>query len=106
MLVVLDKYVAVMRLYTKTGAQTSLDKLIPHALDAFTADLIVQDLAITRPFAELAVKICYSNHQDIINLYKYHLLSITLDNLLVKTSTQTMESITFPIFAFGITINS
>lgn len=70
-LTAMDKYISVMRIYTKTNGITGLDRLIPHALDVLTADLSVQDLAIARPFAEHAIQICYPDRPDVIDLYKY-----------------------------------
>jgi len=105
-LVAWDKYLAVMRMYTKTGAMTGTDKLIPHALDAFSGDLIIQDLAIARPFAEHAVDICYPGRKDIMELYKYRLFVNNTKDFDSKDLTHIMEGLTLPIFTFGIGINS
>ena len=48
---VMGDYCALMVRYTKTGSMQKHDRTIPHALDAVTADLMVQDHAIARPFA-------------------------------------------------------
>lgn len=101
-----DKYITVMRMYTKTGAMTGNDKLIPHALDAFSSDLIIQDLAIARPFAELAVHVCYPGRKDIIELYRNRLYVNNTKDFDGKDLTHLMEGLTIPIFNFGITINS
>jgi hypothetical protein len=58
-LVILGKHVAMLCLYSKTGALTGKDKLIPHSLDAVTGDILIQDLALARPFAEFAASICF-----------------------------------------------
>jgi hypothetical protein len=102
----LDKYISVMRLYTKTGALTGVDKLIPHALDALTADLLIQDLAVARPFAELAIQMCHPNRDDIKDLYKYRLFVNNTKAFAAHDLTGIMESLTLPIVAFGIGINS
>ncbi|TFY50993.1 hypothetical protein EVG20_g11219, partial [Dentipellis fragilis] len=68
-LVVLDKYLSVLRTYHKSAALIGHDKLIPHAIDACTTDLLIQDLAFARPFAELAVQICWPNNDYIRELY-------------------------------------
>jgi hypothetical protein len=102
----LDKYVSVMRLYTKTGAITGTDKLIPHALDALTADLLIQDLALARPFAEHVVQMCYPNRDDIRDLYKYRLFVNNTKEFAAHDLTGIMEGLTLPILGFGVGINS
>ncbi|KAG2001639.1 helicase domain-containing protein [Coprinopsis cinerea AmutBmut pab1-1] len=52
---------------------TGFDKVLPHSLDAVTSDLLIQDLAIARPFAELAANICFPNNPDVLRLYDTHL---------------------------------
>ena len=70
---VMGKYLAILCRYHKSQNMTSKDKLIPHATDAFTTSLIIQDLAIARPFAELAVHICFPNRLDMQSLYRTYL---------------------------------
>ncbi|KIK25617.1 hypothetical protein PISMIDRAFT_22752 [Pisolithus microcarpus 441] len=53
--VILGRHVALLHCYHKSAAMTGHEKLIPHALDALTGDLLVQSLALARPFAELAI---------------------------------------------------
>lgn len=48
----LGRFVAVVRQYDKTTNNMQGDRLIPHALSAVTADLIVQIHALARPFAQ------------------------------------------------------
>lgn len=68
--VAMGKYLVFLCMYHKGSALTGKDKLIPHALDAFTSDLLVQDLAIARPFAELAVHVCYPDNTSIAKMYR------------------------------------
>jgi hypothetical protein len=105
-LVALDKYIALMRMYTKTGATTGVDKLIPHGLDAVTADLMIQDLAIARPFAELAVNICYPNDANIKNLYKFQLFVNHTKGFDSTDLTDIMKRLTLPVLGFGVGINA
>jgi hypothetical protein len=105
-LTALDKYLAVMRLYTKTRAFTGVDKLIPHALDAFTADLTIQDLAIARPFAEMVVQLCFPNRLEVKQLYKDRLFVNHTKEFTSTDLTHYMETLTLPISSFGININS
>lgn len=102
----LDKYIGLMWMYTKIGATSGADKLIPHGLDAVTADLTVQDLAISRPFAELAVNVCYPDRADIKHLYKFQLFVNNTKSFDASDLTDIMKRITLPVLGFGIGINA
>lgn len=78
------KYIAMLVTYHKGSALTGEDKLIPHAFDAITSDLLVQDLGIARPFAELAVHICFPDNRDIRKIYQDNLF-VNYDRLFVTT---------------------
>jgi len=69
-LYVMGKYLATLCRYHKSQNNTMQDKLIPHALDGLCSDLIVQDLAIARPFAELASYICFPNKPEVQACYR------------------------------------
>jgi hypothetical protein len=69
-LYVMGKFLATLCRYHKSQNNTMQDKLIPHALDGLCSDLIVQDLAIARPFAELASYICFPNKPEIQACYR------------------------------------
>ncbi|KAG2063234.1 hypothetical protein BDR04DRAFT_1123399, partial [Suillus decipiens] len=84
-LVILGKHITMLCLYCKTSALTGKDKLIPHSLDAVTGDILIQDLALARPFAEFAASICFPNHAEVLQLYRQHIL---------------------PFLNYGLTINS
>ncbi|KIM35208.1 hypothetical protein M413DRAFT_32674 [Hebeloma cylindrosporum] len=72
-LVFFGTFATLLCTYTKTSAATCSDKCIPHALDGFSSDLLVQDMAITRPFAEFAAHLSYHNPGLIVHLYRNHL---------------------------------
>ena len=72
-LVVFGEYLTLLCTYQKTSALTGNDRCIPHALDAFSSDLMVQSLAIARPFAIFAVLLIYPGQPDVIQLYQKHL---------------------------------
>ncbi|KAI5991776.1 hypothetical protein EDC04DRAFT_2613713 [Pisolithus marmoratus] len=55
-LMVFGKHVTLLGQYSKMSALTGQDKLIPHALDALTSDILIQDLALACPFAEIAAR--------------------------------------------------
>ncbi|THH16280.1 hypothetical protein EUX98_g9326, partial [Antrodiella citrinella] len=72
-LCVLGTHVAMIRTYSKTSAITRMDKVIPHSLDAFTANMMVQNLALVRPFALRAAAICYPGQPEILQIYQQNL---------------------------------
>ncbi|KAF9474387.1 hypothetical protein BDN70DRAFT_898983, partial [Pholiota conissans] len=71
-LVVFDRHVTVLCTYQKTSSLSGNDKCIPHALTGFGADLLVQDLAIARPFAEVAALVSYPVSLNVLRLLKTH----------------------------------
>jgi hypothetical protein len=103
---VLDQYIAVTRMYTKTGSITGVDRLIPHGLDAFTADMMIQDLAIARPFAELAINICYPNNDKIQELYQYRLFVNHTKEFVGADLTHVMTGLSLDACEFAIGINA
>lgn len=56
--------------YSKTGSITGQDKLVLHALSAFSSDLMIQNHAIARPMAKLACHIVYPRDAAKMDLYK------------------------------------
>ncbi|KAG5335205.1 hypothetical protein C0989_001870 [Termitomyces sp. Mn162] len=83
--VAFGKYLAMLVTYHKGTALTGSEKLIPHAFDGVTSDLIIQNLAIARPFAQLAAFICHHDSPDIRQLYRDHLF---VNNGKLFTSTE------------------
>ena len=72
-LVVFGHHIALLCTYIKTSNTTGIDKLIPHALGAFQSDLFVQDLAIARPFAKIAARVCHPKRIDVQQRFDTHL---------------------------------
>ena len=103
-LYMIGNHLAIMCQYHKSASITGKDKLIPHALDAVTSDLIIQDLAIARPFAELAAYICYPNNVDIQHRYHSHLFINNKKLFDTPHLTTLIKSYTLPVFnaAFGV----
>ena len=67
------KCLMLLRTYGKTTSITGKDRLIPHALDSVTADIILRELIIARPFACLAAEICFPDQPEIANRYQSYL---------------------------------
>ncbi|KAI6006426.1 hypothetical protein EDC04DRAFT_2611447 [Pisolithus marmoratus] len=68
-LAVLGKHISLLCQYLKTSTLTGKDKLIPHALDGITSDILDQDLALERPFAEVAARACFPDKPEVADLY-------------------------------------
>lgn len=81
---------------------TGINKLIPHALDAPTADIIIQDLALIHPFAELAIQICFPDNTAMMYLYCHYLFINYNKPFDTLTVTNYMCSLTSPICSFPI----
>ena len=91
--------------YSKTTAFTGEDKLIPHGLDAVTSDILLQDLSLARPFAEIASKICFNDH-NITMLYRNHLF-VNFDRLFTTDDlSQVMTQHSQPFIDFPLTVSS
>ncbi|KAG1723163.1 hypothetical protein EDD22DRAFT_790177, partial [Suillus occidentalis] len=105
-LVILGKHVAMLCLYSKTGALTGRDKLIPHSLDAVTGDILIQDLALARPFAEFAASVCFLDNAQVKELYRQQMF-IKFDRLFNSSDlSSTMTRHSLPTLNYGLTINS
>ncbi|KAG2365348.1 hypothetical protein BDR07DRAFT_1277326, partial [Suillus spraguei] len=105
-LVMLGKHITMLCLYSKTSALTGKDKMIPHSLDAVTGDILIQDLALARPFAEFAASICFPNHAEVMQLYRQHMF-IRFDKLFNSSDlSSVMTRHSLPFLNYGLTINS
>lgn len=100
-LILMGHHLAVLCQYHKSASITGTDKLTPHSLDAVTSDLIFQDLAIARPFAELAAYICYPHDLEV--QHRYHSYLFINNKKLFDTPqlTKHLKSYTLPIFQVG-----
>ncbi|KAG2088572.1 uncharacterized protein F5147DRAFT_525879, partial [Suillus discolor] len=105
-LVMLGKNLTMLRTYHKSGALSGMDKLIPHSIDGVTGDLIIQDLALTRPFAEIAAYNCYHDRPAIKEMYQTHLFVNNQKLFNTDQLTATMARISIPFLGFGLGVNS
>ena len=68
-LMVFGHHTTLLTQYSKTTALTGHEKLVPHSLDAVTSDILIQDLALAQPFAQIGVRACFQN-EEVAQLYK------------------------------------
>jgi hypothetical protein len=99
------KHIAVLRMYHKSGALSGVDKLIPHALDAFTSDLVIQDLALARPFARFVVGLCFPDSPDIARVYRDLLFVRNGREFTTADLSASMVQFTFPIVGLEMAVN-
>lgn len=79
-LVTIGNHLIMLRTYAKTTIISGTDRVIPHSLDGFESDLLLQDLALARPFAEFAAHVCWPKDAGKLELYQYHLF-VNIDKL-------------------------
>ncbi|KAG2741288.1 hypothetical protein P692DRAFT_201655850, partial [Suillus brevipes Sb2] len=105
-LVVLGKHVTMLCMYSKTSAMTGQDKLVPHSLDAVTSDILIQDLALARPFAEFAAHVCFPEDEAMKDRYRNQLF-VNFKKSFDSTHLSTvMTRHSLPHLNYGLTINS
>lgn len=74
-LYLMGKHLAYLCQYHKSSALTLKDKTIPHAFDAHTSDMLIQNLAIARPFAQFAAFLCFPENPSVHQLYDSQLFA-------------------------------
>ena len=104
-LYIMGSHLAVVCQYHKSGSITGKDKVIPHSLDAVTSDLLIQDLSIARPFAELAAYICYPCHPDVQAYYNNYLFVNNKDLFTTTQLTNILKTYTLPVYDVGLGVN-
>ena len=101
----LDKYLSIIRMYHKGSNLTGQDKLLPHAVDGFTSDIMVQDLALARPFAEMAIHICYPEDKDLKLMYQQSLFVNHKRLFTTEDLTDIMKKYTLPMIGLGLGVS-
>ncbi|KAG1761223.1 hypothetical protein EDD22DRAFT_954204 [Suillus occidentalis] len=99
-LVMLGKNLTMLRMYHKGTALSGTDKLIPHSIDGVMADIMIQDLTLTRPFAEVAAHICYPDKPLIKESYQTQIFVnnhklFTTDQLSTTMARESMDRLGF-----------
>ena len=83
-LVYVGNHMTMIRHYSKTSHLTGQDRVIPHSLDAFTSDLLLQNLVLARPFAELVIMELYPTAKQLHSLF-YNNLFVRHDRLFTSS---------------------
>ena len=105
-LVILGKHVTMPCIYQKTSAITRKDKMISHSLDAVTSDILIQDLALARAFAEFAAYTCFPDKPEVKEIHCDQLFVNyqRLFNSSDLSAIMTCHSLSF--LQYGLMINS
>ncbi|KAF9523204.1 hypothetical protein CPB83DRAFT_899020 [Crepidotus variabilis] len=99
-------YIVLMSTYLKTSSQTRSDKLIPHALSAFAADLLVQDLAFARPFAQMAARSVYISQPEVYQRYDTHIFINHMKLFTTENITVRLRTLSAPTMDLELNISS
>ncbi|KAK7437681.1 hypothetical protein VKT23_018397 [Stygiomarasmius scandens] len=70
-LYIIDNFVVLAGIYNKTSYLKGHDNLVPRALDAFTATLVLNDLIYLRPLAQFATYLVFPKDSPAQSLYKH-----------------------------------
>ncbi|KAI6142054.1 hypothetical protein BKA82DRAFT_28410 [Pisolithus tinctorius] len=103
-LVVFGQHLTLLCQYSKTTALTGNERLIPHGLDAVTSDILIQDLAMARPFAQIAAKVLFDD-PAITRLYKEMLFVNFNRTFTSEDLSAVMAKYSLPRINFSLTIN-
>lgn len=103
-LMIFGQHVTLLCQYSKTSSLVGNDKLIPHGLDAVTSDILIQDLAMARPFAQIAARLC-SHSQEAVQLYKDQLFMNYGKTFTSQDLSSVMAKFSLPRIQFSLTIN-
>lgn len=104
--VMFGNYATVLCTYQKTSALLGNDRIIPHALDAFMSDLIIQNSAIALPFAEIAAHICFHNSAKVLQLYRTNVFVNYQRLFTTEDLTSILERITLTHLKVKLGVNS
>ncbi|KAJ7051676.1 hypothetical protein C8F01DRAFT_1091383 [Mycena amicta] len=92
----LGKFVALIRQYTKTTAISGADSLIPHGLNGFTADLVIQLHTLARPVARLFAVRYMPDFTDAVFNYAHLLFAGFGREFVTKDLSKLMASEMYP----------
>jgi hypothetical protein len=101
----MGNHLAILRQYHKSSSISGVDIVIPHSVDAVTSDLIIQNLAIARPFAEIAAYICYPDNNDVQGRYNSCLFINNKELFTTTGLTNLMKTLTQKNLSIGLGVN-
>jgi hypothetical protein len=101
---ILDNYIAIVRQYHKSAQLTGQDTFIPHALDGVMSDLLIQDLALAKPFAQFAAHLCFPDQPKIQEMYRDYLFVNNTQLFTVESMTEALKDYTLPVLGIPLGI--
>ncbi|KAH7868510.1 uncharacterized protein C8R40DRAFT_1061908, partial [Lentinula edodes] len=102
----LGKFVAMVREYSKTTNIMQADKVIPHAMDAFCADIFIQVHVLARPIAQYLASKLYPNDPGVAVLYGEMAFMDAGKEFSSESLSTTMANSSLPILGWGLKISA
>jgi hypothetical protein len=104
-LMIFSEHVCFIRAYHKMQARSGIDKLIPEPLDAVTGDILIQNLCVLRPFAQILASQVWPDQANIFEMYRDKVF-INFDHLLETSDlTHGLEEFSLQALNFKIGTN-
>ncbi|KAJ2912798.1 hypothetical protein MD484_g7605, partial [Candolleomyces efflorescens] len=100
------KHISIVRQYTKNTNNEQMDRIIPHALSSFEADMIVQLHTLARPFAQFICSKIYPEDEALQVLYKEMLFMDYTQPFTGATFSLLMASETAKVLGWRMTISA
>jgi hypothetical protein len=103
---ILGQNLVLRRRYHKTQARTGLDKFIPEPLDAFTSELVIQDMALLRPFASFLANKMWPDNAKVAHQYNCALFVNRQQPVTTEDITATLKNHTSQVVKKELGINA
>ena len=101
-LLAMPPHLCLLRLYSKTGALSGHDQRMPHSVDALTKDLLIQDLTLARPYAELLASLCFPDDDGrVVATYREQLFVNYDREVTTADITKKLQNSTLPVIGKG-----
>lgn len=102
----LDQFVVLITRYHKSGALTGADRLLPHALDAFTSSIVIHDCVFARSMAQLAAMVVWPKDLEIAQLYYSRLFVKNGREFTTDDISKRMSRHFLPFLHFNLNVSS
>ncbi|KAJ2927781.1 hypothetical protein H1R20_g9314, partial [Candolleomyces eurysporus] len=101
----IGNHTVLIRQYNKTSNNEQADRLIPHSLSSFDADILAQIHLLARPFAAFLASKLYPNDPEVSRMYLEQLFMDLGKAFTSRKLSDLMGRETLAVFLFRITIS-
>ncbi|RXW12456.1 hypothetical protein EST38_g13400 [Candolleomyces aberdarensis] len=101
----IGKHTVLVRQYNKTSNNDQADRLIPHALSSFDADVLAQIHLLARPFASFLASKVFSGDPEVARMYVERLFMDIGKAFTSRKLSDLMGKETLLVFLFRMTIS-